>query len=1759
SQTYSLTVTDPGADTFTLTGFSCGTGGTPSNLAFDSATGAGGFDCTFPDGPAGSIVSVSVSDDDGGNGTGSVSATVRNVAPTVVLEGRTTTNEGNAETFAFTVSDPGADTFTLASFSCGTSGTGSNLVFDTASGAGSFQCTFPDGPAASTVSVQVRDSDGADSNFATIAVAISDGAPALILTGPSNTEEGGTERYSFVTTDPGPDTISVLLEGCGDNASLSNSSFDPATGAGSFDCSFADGPANSTVQVQVRDSDGANSNAATITVAIANVAPTVAVSGPTNADEGQTLSYSFVATDPGLDTFSLLSPNCGAIGTISNPLLDSTTGVGSFDCTFIDGPASSIVSVQVADSDGASSNAATLTVAVANLPPVVTLSGPTSAAEGQSQRYSFAVSDPGQDDFSLVSTSCGTGGTLSGVVFDGITRTGSFNCTFPDGPDSSTVVVRVTDSDNDAGNPATIAVTITNVAPIVTLTGPTVAAQGHIQTYSFTVSDPGVDVPGVASQSCGSGGLISNPAFDSATGAGSFDCTFPIAPATNQVSVQAVDSDGDASSNTARITVAVVTETDLGISLTDSPDPVIAGQDLTYTATVSNAGPSAATKVTFTNTLPPGVNVVAANVGMVHLSATIGSSQEVPTNPSTASGTATLTYDPVAASFDIDTFVQGIGLADLTGSHLHLARVGINGPVIFDVGGSLQWNVDGPGIRRVVTRATFSDGAGFTAAQKAAALLAGDLYFNMHTRARPGGEIRGQLVGAGSPDCNSSAGTVSCALGTLAPGDSSLVTISVAVNATTRATLSNRSNVSASEFDPSPTNNSDTEDTAVVALADLSVDIAPAPGPVTAGQNLTYSVTVSNAGPSTAMNVSLTDTLPVGVSLVSAAAGGANCSFSAGAVTCPVATLVPRGSTTVTITVAVDPATRGILTNSASVTGIESDPSPANNADAEVTSVAARADLAVGSSTNADPVIAGENLTYTVTVSNAGPSTATGVSLSDALPPGVNVLAADVVNAGSGSCSASAGLVTCALGTLAPAASSRVTITVAVDPNTRGLIQGSVSASAIEVDSNLNNNSVTQTTAVATRTDLAVAISDSPNPVIAGRNLVYTVTVSNAGPSTATNVNLIDTLPTGVTVAAGNVGACSVSAGMMTCELGTLAPGVTRLGLITLAVPADGRGVLTNRATVSGDESDPDLTNNSDTEETAVAAQADLRVIPGDSPDPVIAGQDLVYTVRVANAGPSTATNVSVLESLPPGARFVPTGSPGCGLLAGTVSCPVGSMAPGDSTIVTVAVAVDPTARGTLTNGVVAFASELDPFPGDNAATENTAVAASADLAISQSDSPDPVIAGQNVIYTVTVRNDGPSEATNVSLSDSLPAGVSRVSINAGAAACSSLAGTVSCAIGTLAPGSGTTLTITVTVVPATLGTLTNSLSAVAVETDPSSANNSATQDTNTVARASLRVSTADGETTITAGAAAMHTYTITVTNAGPSDAAGVTLSDTWPSGLKQGTITPPVGASCTTSTGKNFTCDLGTLASGTSKTVTVSYTVPITTLPGLQTNLVTVSSVTSDPDSSDNAASDTTGVIEAAESSPGNVTARRSRGVLTIRGDRANNAILIVSGAAAGCPTGLCIRGLRGTKIGGQSGPVAVVGATHLTVQLGKGNDSVYIVGMGSPVQIAGNLRIDTGDGDDAVELESVTVGGRGRIEGGRGNDRITVLDAVLSGAFRLNSSSGNDQVRVTNSQFLAPVVMLTRSGTDLLAIEDCNFKSRVTLDRAIDLSGLR
>ena len=348
-------------------------------------------------------------------------------------------NEGSQHTYWFTVADVDAgDTFTVLSLTCGANGTQVGTTSPNPSG-GSFVCAFPDGPASSSVSVQVEDAAGNDSNTATQVVTIANVKPSIVLAGSATADEGDTNTYTYTVTDPGQDTHTITTA-CGPNGAkvALSDTYNAGTGAGSFACFFADGPATTNVTATVTNSDGASdTDLQVVVVTVSNVAPVVTLSAANDlsVDEGSQRTYSFSTTDAGTDEFALLSTDCGANGNqVGTAAFDTTTGAGSFVCSFPDGPASSSVSVQVEDSDGLDSNTASQTVSIANVDPIVTLVGASSANEGQTQSYTFTVNDPGADTFVLDSASCGLNGSQVGRAVHRRHRCGQLRLHLPRWP-----------------------------------------------------------------------------------------------------------------------------------------------------------------------------------------------------------------------------------------------------------------------------------------------------------------------------------------------------------------------------------------------------------------------------------------------------------------------------------------------------------------------------------------------------------------------------------------------------------------------------------------------------------------------------------------------------------------------------------------------------------------------------------------------------------------------------------------------------------------------------------------------------------------------------------------------------------------------------------------------------------------------------------------------------------------------------------------------------------------------------------------------------------------------------------------------------------------------------------------------------------------------------------------------------------------------------------------------------------------------------
>jgi len=383
---------------------------------------------------------------------------------------------------------------------------------------------------------------------------------------------------------------------------------------------------------------------------------------------------------------------------------------------------------------------------------------------------------------------------------------------------------------------------------------------------------------------------------------------------------------------------------------------------------------------------------------------------------------------------------------------------------------------------------------------------------------------------------------------------------------------------------------------------------------------------------------------------------------------------------------------------------------------------------------------------------------------------------------------------------------------------------------------------------VANTADLSVTNTPNPVPVIAGNTITYTQVVSNAGPSSAVSVTLTDTLPSNTTATSltGPLGWTCVLA-TLTCTDPSLASGApaTISYVVTVTGGTTAGTAISETATVSSNSTDTNSANNTAVASDVVAnaAQADLVVTNVASPTTVAPGSNITCTQTVTNDGPATGTTASFTETTPTNTTYqsitIPTGWT-CPTLpavggTGTITCNdgsalgVGSANSATFTVVLQVGGTTPSGTNIVDTATASVSNFVTGSPTTSAsATVTVANANSADVAIVKTASPNPVTEGTLLTYTLTVTNNGPASATNVTATDTLPSVLTYLSATPSQGSCSEAAGTVTCLLGTMANAG--TATITILSVPGQPGIVSNTATVSADQTDTSTANNSSTQ-----------------------------------------------------------------------------------------------------------------------------------------------------------------------------------------------------------------------------------------------------------------------------------------------------------------------------------------
>jgi uncharacterized repeat protein (TIGR01451 family) len=600
-----------------------------------------------------------------------------------------------------------------------------------------------------------------------------------------------------------------------------------------------------------------------------------------------------------------------------------------------------------------------------------------------------------------------------------------------------------------------------------------------------------------------------------------------------------------------------------------------------------------------------------------------------------------------------------------------------------------------------------------------------------------------------------------------------------------------------------------------------------------------------------------------GVTWTCAGTGGGTC-IAAGNGNINTAVTVPVGASVVfTATGVVNPAATGELVNSAQVVPPAGLVNRTSAIATDHDAIDTEADVAI-TKTGPASIVAGNPIVYTITVTNTGPSDAANVVVRDPTPAGLTW----VSNAGD---------CTTAVPLHARRRAGRGHSHDHRDLQRPARLQRRVADRERDrcVCDDGGHEHGEQHGDRRDDAESQCGRGDqqecSPVSVLVGQPTTFTVVVTNHGPARVTGLVVQDLLPAGLSLVLASASQGSYAEATGAWTIGTLLN--AQSATLTLDATVTVAGAITNRAlVVARDQPDPVASNNSAAAVVNGTANADVGVhTTVDQPAPSV-GDTVTFTVTVVNTGPSAATGVVVTDALPAGLTLVsPTPS------QGTYTAPtwsVGTLSE-TGTPATLTLVATVTAPGALVQtATVTQQTEVDPNPANNSASVTLNAAESANLTVTKSLTRASPHVGELLTFNVIVANQGPSPATGVQVTEVLSAG-SRSSRQP----CRRARTTARRASGRsdrLRNGGSAGLSITARVTQA--GTVTNTASVTASDQpdpDPADDTASVTLTTETIAdlaiTKTLTGSTVPGRTT---------TYTIVVTNLGPSPVTAASVSD---------------------------------------------------------------------------------------------------------------------------------------------------------------------------------------------------------------------------------------------------------------------------------------
>ncbi len=704
-----------------------------------------------------------------------------------------------------------------------------------------------------------------------------------------------------------------------------------------------------------------------------------------------------------------------------------------------------------------------------------------------------------------------------------------------------------------------------------------------------------------------------------------------------------------------------------------------------------------------------------------------------------------------------------------------------------------------------------------------------------------------------------------------------------------------------------------------VPLANVQINKTTNKNTPNVGETVTFTITATNNGPDNATNIKIADLMPYGFNNLQIIPS-VGTSYSNGVWSIPL--LVNGISATLTLSGIVNSTMAGkTTTNTANKTQQDQyDSNPADDA-ASASIYVPLADTHVAKTVNKNTPTVGDIVTFTVTVINDGPDNATNIKIYDIMPDGFSNV---IITPSTGTYNITTGIWTI------PFLANGTNATLNLSGNVTAYIASEIVTNTATETHQDQYDPTPDNTASASinvrEADIELTKAADKNIANVGENVIFTINATNNGPDNATGLLFIDKLPLGLSYisATATIGTVNQAVNYVLWTIENLEN--TQIATLIINTTVNAPGNQTNIVRkIHQDQYDPniDFANA-----TIYVPQANVQITKTVNNSTLNVGDTATFTITATNNGPDQATNIKITDIMPQGFNNIQiTASPGTTYSLADGIWTIPQLNNGNTVTLNLTGIVNSTIASKNTTNTATRTQQDQYNPLTNTANATIYVPL-ADVYIGKTvDNNNPKV-GDIVTFTVTVINDGPDNATNITIIDimpGVPGDFSDISINPSMGTYNSTTGIWT--IPFLANGANATLNLSGNVTANIVGvTVTNT----ATEThqdqyDPIPDN---------TASASIYVKEADiilnkSVNKITANVGDILTFTITATNNGPDPATGLIFIDKLPIGLQYLNSSATIG---TVTTGTNYILwTIGNLDKQQTATLTLNTTVTST------------------------------------------------------------------------------------------------------------------------------------------------------------------------------------------------------------------------------------